>query len=650
MIKPARQVLENTLGLLGSRAVPGLTQHLLDPSVQRWVEPLDDIASLVHLAALDQREATKAVAHGPAQRLGAVNDEQAGDIRLQPALDQVGQQRLDHGGVFRRPQSHCQHVFVAGPVDADRRHQHIVADMQSIDLDHQQVEPRQVSCQPFLQLRRAQRYETPRHRGLRRGALGLAGQIALRQSYRARVLARRHTDQHLVECPARQKVRFLDRRPARKLQFGAAALPHPWPPDGCLAAVPADLTIDHAPSMALPISVALVALATKLFRVSRKHLLDRRSPSLQAQTVEAALELRKPFDHQRRQRQRMQRIRKAVFPVAGLGTRFLPATKAMPKEMLPVVDRPLIQYVVDEAREAGIEHFIFVTGRNKRIIEDHFDRQIELECALRKRKRQETIELLARELPLPGSISYTRQQKPLGLGHAVWCARELVGAEPFALLLPDVLIQHSPGCLAQMMHAAHQLSDPANVIAVEAVPRDRVHMYGAVGVGAGGGDLFPLTKMVEKPQPEDAPSNLIITGRYILQPEIFDVLAQQERGTGGEIQLTDAMIALNRSQPFYGLKFEGKAFDCGSKIGFLAVNVAYALARADLAPAVHQVLRDIIQSNPPQRERNPAESRSPSAAEEKSLKHMMPQRWPQPSNISRSSDGRKRRRKRAHFR
>jgi UTP--glucose-1-phosphate uridylyltransferase len=292
----------------------------------------------------------------------------------------------------------------------------------------------------------------------------------------------------------------------------------------------------------------------------------------------------------------MKPIRKAIFPVAGLGTRFLPATKAMPKEMLPIVDRPLIQYAVDEAREAGIEHFIFVTGRNKHIIEDHFDRQIELEQTLRDRHRREAIEILSRELPPPGTTSFTRQQEPLGLGHAVWCARELVGHEPFALLLPDVLIQHSPGCLKQMIEAAQELDEASNIIAVEEAPPDRVHMYGVVGIGERTGKLFPVTAMVEKPTREKAPSNLIITGRYILQPEIFDLLAVQKRGAGDEIQLTDAMIALGRRQPFYGLKFEGKSFDCGSKVGFLTANVAYALARPDLAPAFRQVLQEILHS------------------------------------------------------
>jgi len=291
----------------------------------------------------------------------------------------------------------------------------------------------------------------------------------------------------------------------------------------------------------------------------------------------------------------MKPIRKAVFPVAGLGTRFLPATKAMPKEMLPVVDRPLIQHVVDEAREAGIEHFIFVTGRNKGVIEDHFDRQFELEHTLTERQRRADLEALARDLPGPGSASFTRQQLPLGLGHAVWCARELVGHEPFALLLPDVLVQHERGCLAQMIDAAKGLDDNANIIAVEEVAPERVHMYGVVGVGKNvgknGGKLFSVTQMVEKPARDKAPSNLIITGRYILQPDIFDILASQTRGTGGEIQLTDAMIELAKREPFYGLQFEGRSFDCGSKVGFLAANVSYALARPDLAPAMRAEIK-----------------------------------------------------------
>ncbi len=290
----------------------------------------------------------------------------------------------------------------------------------------------------------------------------------------------------------------------------------------------------------------------------------------------------------------MTRIRKAIFPVAGLGTRFLPATKAMPKEMLPVVDRPLIQHVVDEAMEAGIEHFIFVTGRNKSVIEDHFDRQFELELTLQERGKKAELALLSQDLPEAGTASFTRQQSPLGLGHAVWCARELVGHEPFALLLPDVLVQHATGCLAQMIEAAGALDANANIIAVEEVPPERVHMYGVVGVGAPKGKAFEITKMVEKPKREEAPSNLSITGRYILQPQIFELLEKQSAGAGGEIQLTDAMLALSRTQPFYGLKFEGRSFDCGSKIGFLSANVAYALERPDIAPDFRAALAELL--------------------------------------------------------
>jgi UTP--glucose-1-phosphate uridylyltransferase len=288
------------------------------------------------------------------------------------------------------------------------------------------------------------------------------------------------------------------------------------------------------------------------------------------------------------------KIRKAVFPVAGLGTRFLPATKAMPKEMLTVVDRPIIQHVVDEAREAGIEHFIFVTGRNKSVIEDHFDRQFELELTLNERGRGADLALLSRDLPGPGTTSFTRQQSPLGLGHAVWCARELVGREPFALLLPDVLVQARRSCLAQMMDAYAELGERANVIAVEEVPPARAHMYGVVGVGEARGKAFAVTRMVEKPPRGSAPSNLIITGRYILQPEIFDLLETQEHGAGGEIQITDAMIRLGETLPIYGLKFEGRTFDCGSKIGFLTANVAYALARADIAPEFRPEIKNLL--------------------------------------------------------
>ena len=274
------------------------------------------------------------------------------------------------------------------------------------------------------------------------------------------------------------------------------------------------------------------------------------------------------------------RVRTAVFPVAGLGTRFLPATKAMPKEMLTVVDRPLIQYAVDEAREAGIEHFVFITGRNKSVIEDHFDKQFELEHTLQSRGKHWALEELQRDLPQAGQASFTRQQEPLGLGHAVWCARELVGDQPFALLLPDMLFKGVPGVLKQMMEAYEETG--GNVIAVEEVPMADVSSYGVVARGKGSDEGFAVTGMVEKPKQEEAPSNLIISGRYILQPEIFSLIAEQPRGAGGEIQLTDAMQTLMRSQNFTGVKYVGQSFDCGSKIGFLTANVAFALDRPDI--------------------------------------------------------------------
>ena len=290
----------------------------------------------------------------------------------------------------------------------------------------------------------------------------------------------------------------------------------------------------------------------------------------------------------------MKPIRKAVFPVAGLGTRFLPATKAMPKEMLPVVDRPVIQHVVDEAREAGIEHFIFVTGRNKAVIEDHFDKQFELEATLQKRGKSRELDMLEAELPGAGQTSFTRQQEPLGLGHAVWCAREIVGNEPFALLLPDMLHFGPRGALSEMMEVYAE-SGGGNVVAVYEVPRDQVQQYGIVAVGEKRGKGFRITAMVEKPKPQDAPSNYMISGRYILQPEIFSFLAKQTAGAGGEIQVTDAMLRLAERQPFFGYAFEGRIFDCGSKIGFLTANVAYALAREDVAPALRAELKQLLE-------------------------------------------------------
>jgi UTP--glucose-1-phosphate uridylyltransferase len=279
----------------------------------------------------------------------------------------------------------------------------------------------------------------------------------------------------------------------------------------------------------------------------------------------------------------MKKIRKAVFPVAGLGTRFLPATKAVPKEMLTVVDRPVIQHVVDEARAAGIEHFIFVTGRNKAVIEDHFDIQYELDRTLEERGKVKEREALARDLPGAGETSFTRQQAPLGLGHAVWCAREIVGDEPFALLLPDMLHHGRTPCLKGMIDAHERHG--GNLVAVYEVPDAETHQYGICGVEKKDGALA-ITSMVEKPKQGTSPSNLAISGRYILGPEIFKILETQERGAGGEIQLTDAMITLAKSQPFYAHVFDGAIYDCGMKIGFLLANLALGLEREDLAPAL----------------------------------------------------------------
>jgi UTP--glucose-1-phosphate uridylyltransferase len=291
------------------------------------------------------------------------------------------------------------------------------------------------------------------------------------------------------------------------------------------------------------------------------------------------------------------KIRKAVFPVAGLGTRVLPATKAMPKEMLTIVDKPLIQYVVDEAKEAGIEHFVFVTGRNKGVIEDHFDRMFELDSTLSARGKTAEQDILARDQPPAGATSFTRQQAPLGLGHAVWCARDIVGNEPFAVVLPDELVLHTPGCLAQMIEAAGKLGEKSNLIAVEEVPAHLTHQYGICGVGPrhADGKIFEIDGMVEKPKQGTAPSNLSITGRYILQPEIFRILQTQERGAGGEIQLTDAMIGLARTQKFYGVEFEGERHDCGSKAGFLRANIAFGMARDDLRDGLRAEMKKYLE-------------------------------------------------------
>jgi UTP--glucose-1-phosphate uridylyltransferase len=288
----------------------------------------------------------------------------------------------------------------------------------------------------------------------------------------------------------------------------------------------------------------------------------------------------------------MKRVRKAVFPVAGLGTRFLPATKAIPKEMLTVVDRPVIQYVVDEAREAGIEHFIFVTGRNKTVIEDHFDIQFELYSTLEQRGKNDQLAMLQNLQPKPGQTSYTRQQVPMGLGHAVWCARDLVGDEPFALLLPDMIMQAEKSCLKNMVELYQQTGD--NIIAVQECDPAETHKYGIVGKGETVHTGFKITEMVEKPKPGTAPTNLFINGRYILQPEIFSLLEKQERGAGNEIQLTDAMLKLASRQPFYGYHFRGRTFDCGSPEGFVEANVAFALWRADMRDKLAGVIENLL--------------------------------------------------------
>lgn len=286
----------------------------------------------------------------------------------------------------------------------------------------------------------------------------------------------------------------------------------------------------------------------------------------------------------------MKRIRKAVLPVAGLGTRFLPATKAVPKEMLTVVDRPVVQHVVDEARAAGIEHFVFVTGRNKSAIEDHFDIAFELEATLEARGKKPALEGLKADLPKAGATSFTRQQAPLGLGHAVWCAREIVGDEPFAVILPDML---SKGCMTQMLEAYERHG--GNIIAAEEVPMEETYKYGILSVKQDYGRTFEIAGMVEKPKVEDAPSNLMISGRYILQPEIFEILETQETGAGGEIQLTDAMKTLMGRQDFHGMRYDGTTHDTGSKLGFLVANLAYGLEDPELAEGLRAAIAELTE-------------------------------------------------------
>ena len=283
-------------------------------------------------------------------------------------------------------------------------------------------------------------------------------------------------------------------------------------------------------------------------------------------------------------------LRKAVFPVAGLGTRFLPATKAMPKEMLTVVDKPLIQYAVEEALEAGIEQIIFVTGRNKGALEDHFDISYELEDTMRSRGK--SLDAISNIRMKPGSPVYVRQQEPLGLGHAVWCAREIVGDEPFAVLLPDELMVGKPGFMKQMVEAYNQVG--GNVIGALEVPDSETDKYGIISPGAIDGRLTEVTALIEKPKRGTAPSNLMIPGRYILQPDVMRILETQEKGAGGEIQLTDAMAQLIGNQSFHGFTFDGQRYDCGDKAGYIQANLAIALARGDIGPAIREFATGLL--------------------------------------------------------
>ena len=287
-----------------------------------------------------------------------------------------------------------------------------------------------------------------------------------------------------------------------------------------------------------------------------------------------------------------QRVRKAVFPVAGMGTRFLPATKAMPKEMLPVVDRPLIQYAVEECLAAGIEEFVFVTGRNKGALEDHFDTAFELEETLVQRGKKRELKQTQDATIKAGNAIFTRQQRPLGLGHAVWCARDWIGREPFAVLLPDELTIDTPSCTAQLV-AAHERTG-GNVVAVMDVPREQTKSYGIAAIKTEKDGLAEITGMVEKPKPEEAPSQLAIIGRYVLLPEVFDHLDRHETGAGGEIQLTDAMAKMIGSTPFHAMRYTGGRYDCGNRAGFLEANVAVALGRADTAAETRALLTRLL--------------------------------------------------------
>jgi len=286
------------------------------------------------------------------------------------------------------------------------------------------------------------------------------------------------------------------------------------------------------------------------------------------------------------------RVRKAVLPVAGLGTRVLPGAKTTPKNLLNVVDRPILSYVVEEARAAGIEHFVFITGRGQGAIEDYFDSNPEIESALEAKGRTAILDDVRRDLPTPGGMSFVRQMAPLGLGHAVWCARHIIGDEPFAVMLPDMLMMADPPALAQCVAAYEKVG--GNIVAVEPAPEGETHKYGIVALEAQAGRLNRMTGMVEKPPLGTEPSNLFISGRYILQPEIFPLLEKQGKGAGGEIQLTDAMFELMKAQAFHALEYEGTTYDCGDKIGLLRANVAFALARPDLADAARAAISELL--------------------------------------------------------
>ena len=289
----------------------------------------------------------------------------------------------------------------------------------------------------------------------------------------------------------------------------------------------------------------------------------------------------------------MKKIRKAVLPVAGFGTRILPATKTIPKEMLPVVDRPALQYVIDEAKEAGIEHFVFVTGRNKGAIEDYFDRAYELEYSLREKGKIDIYDQLNNDIPKPGSMSFVRQQSAKGLGHAIWCAREIIDNEPFAVLLPDVLIKSKKSCLSQMVNAYKKVG--GNIVAVDAIPHDQVSKYGVINPQKREGNIIQMSGMVEKPNPNSAPSNLKITGRYILQPEIMNILENQAAGINNEIQLTDAMARLMQNQKFYAYEYEGKDYDCGSKLGYFEAVLAYAKDHSEIGEQARSMIKRFSQ-------------------------------------------------------